>query len=255
MNTQEYIQSGILESYVLGLASDEERREVEDMCARYPEILQSRLDFEKALEEQAFANAVQPAPNVKANMLALIANETEAPSITAKEEAPVKKMYWLRYAAAACAILLAGSVYYNIVLSDRNKALRKEYDDSVTALNNIKEDIQVLQQNNNVKMAALNGTPASPQSFTTVYWDTTSHDVYLLINNLPKPASDKQYQLWAFLDGKPVDMGLIEITDKPLQLYKCNKAQNAQGFAITLEKRGREDVSVPGGDVMVVSKL
>ena len=104
-------------------------------------------------------------------------------------------------------------------------------------------------------MASLKGMDVSPASYTTVYWDTTSQDVYLMINNLPKPASDKQYQLWAFLDGKPSDMGLIEITEKPLQLYRLKKAQAAQAFAITLEKKGRSDVSTPAGDVYVMGKL
>lgn len=252
MNTQEYIQSGILESYVLGLASAEERKEFEAMCARYPEVLEARIAFEKNLEEQAFANAVSPGAGLKSKLMAQLAAENnQAP---AKKQAPVRSIGWIRYAAAACVILLAGSVYMNITLSGKNRALKKDYNNTVTALTDLKEELRVFQDAN-IKMASLNGTPTSPQSYTTVYWDTTSHDVYLLINNLPKPASDKQYQLWAFLDGKPVDMGLIEITDKPLQLYKCNKAQAAQGFAITLEKRNRPDISQPGGEIYVMSKL
>ena len=84
----------------------------------------------------------------------------------------------------------------------------------------------------------MDGTPVSPQSYTTVYWDTTSHDVYLLVNNLPKPASDQQYQLWALLNGQPIDMGMLEISEKPLQLYHMKNIQAAQAFAITLEKKG-----------------
>jgi hypothetical protein len=95
----------------------------------------------------------------------------------------------------------------------------------------------------------------SPASFATVYWDTASQDVYLMINNMPKPPSDKQYQLWAFLNDQPIDMGLIEITEKPLQLYRLKKAQAAQAFAITLEKKDRIDVSKPGGDLYVMGKL
>lgn len=104
-------------------------------------------------------------------------------------------------------------------------------------------------------MASMKGQDISPASYATVYWDTVSQDVYLMINNLPKPATDKQYQLWAFLDGKPTDMGIIEITEKPLQLYRLKKAQAAQAFAITLEKKERTDVSKPVGDLYVMGKL
>ena len=33
----------------------------------------------------------------------------------------------------------------------------------------------------------MKGMEISPASYATVYWDTTSHDVYLLVNNLPTP--------------------------------------------------------------------
>jgi anti-sigma-K factor RskA len=81
----------------------------------------------------------------------------------------------------------------------------------------------------------------SPSSFATVYWDTTSKDVYLLVNNLPVPAGDQQYQLWALLDGKPIDVGMIDnesfIGQKKL-LLRMKNVSGAQAFAITLEKKG-----------------
>jgi hypothetical protein len=69
----------------------------------------------------------------------------------------------------------------------------------------------------------------------------TSHDVYLLVNNLPKPASDEQYQLWALLKTnnqlQTIDLGMLQLSQKPLQVYKMTNAQAAQAFAITLEKK------------------
>ena len=252
MNTQEYILSGIIESYVLGLASDEERREFEQMCTQYPEVLQARTAFELALEKQAMENAIAPSFDVKAKIFDEI-NSTG--KIVSMQAATAKKVSWFKYAAAASVILLAGSIYWNISLSNKNKSLQNNFNTTIAELNNVKKDIEILQQNPNVKMAAMNGQPISPKSYATVYWDTASQDVYLMINNMPKPASDKQYQLWAFLDGQPIDMGLIEITEKPLQLYRLKKAQAAQAFAITLEKKDRSDISKPGGDVYVLGKL
>jgi hypothetical protein len=50
MNVKEYISSGIVESYVLGLASEAERQEFEQNCVQYPEIAQARTAFELSLE-------------------------------------------------------------------------------------------------------------------------------------------------------------------------------------------------------------
>lgn len=254
MNTQEYILSGIVESYVLGLASDEERREFEQMCQQYPEVLAARTSFELALEKQAMEHAVHPAPNIKDKIFKQISIGPSA-KVISMDTMPVKQSNWLKYAAAACFILLAGSLYYNVSLYTKNKGLKNDYNNTVAKLNGVEKDIQTITGNSNIKMASMKGQEASPASYATVYWDTTSQDVYLMINNMPKPASDKQYQLWAFLDGKPIDMGLIEITEKPLQLYRLKKAQAAQAFAITLEKKGRPDISKPEGTLYVMGKL
>ncbi len=237
---------------MLGLASEIERNEFENMCNQYPEILAARNAFELALEKQAIQNAITPSADVKRKLFDEIKSTAKVVSIA---EGSDKKINWFKFAAAASIVLLAGSLYFNISLLNKNQRLNNNYDNSVAKLNDLEKDFQILQQNPYVKMASLKGQPISPESYTTVYWDTASQDVYLMINNLPKPASDKQYQLWAFLDGQPIDMGLIEISEKPLQLYRLKKAQAAQAFAITLEKKGREDVSKPGGEVYVFGDL
>ena len=238
MNTQEYISSGIVESYVLGLASDEERREFENMCDQYPELLAARTAFELALEKQAMENAIAPPAELKNKIAEQIG---AAGKVVSMQSAPVRKISWLKYAAAASVILLAGSLYFNISLYSKNKNLQGEYDKTVAKLNDIEKDIQVLQQNPNVKMASMKGMEISPESYATVYWDTTSHDVYLLTNNLPIPASDKQYQLWALLNGKPVDLGVFDIKKERL-LIQAKNTQGAEAFAITLENKGGSPV-------------
>jgi anti-sigma-K factor RskA len=247
VNVQDYISSGIVESYVLGLASPEEQSEFERMCRQYPEVLQARIDFELAMEQQAFQNAIAPPPALKQRVMDAIA-PAEAKVIPIDTIVPVVKGDWFKYAAAACAVLLAGSLYWNISQYNRNKKARTEYaqlqnsyDTTVAALEEMKKDVDMLTGKNTVKMAAMKGLDASPASYATVYWDSTSKDVYLLVNNLPKPPSEKQYQLWALLDGQPIDVGMIDnnffIGQKKL-LLKMKNVNGAQAFAITLEEKG-----------------
>ena len=251
MDIKEYISSGIVESYVLGLASDEERKEFEQLCKQYPELPAARTDFELALEKQAMENAIVPAPGLKDKIFGQIGGTGKVVSMNAT---PARKTNWLKYAAAACVLLLAGSVYYNISLYNKNKGLKNNYDNTVARLNEVEKDMQVLQQNPNIKMASMKGLDASPQSYATVYWDTTSHDVYLLANNLPAAASDKQYQLWAIFNGKPVDLGVFDFKKEKL-LIQAKNVQGAEAFAITLEKKGRSNTTVPEGTMVVMGKL
>ncbi len=56
-----FIRSGLIELYVLGLATPDERGEVDRMAVLYPEVLQEIYSFSEALEKQAHLHAV-PTP-------------------------------------------------------------------------------------------------------------------------------------------------------------------------------------------------
>lgn len=243
MNLQEYISSGIVESYVLGLASPEEQHEFEQNCAQYPEVLEARIAFETSLEQQAMNNAIAPPASLKGQVMAAVSKNDSAAAarVVAIDSAPVLKTNWLKYAVAAAVILLAGSLFWNISLYNQNRRLKNDYTATVGKLADLEKDMAMIVNNPDVKMAAMKGMEAAPTAMATVYWDTTSKDVFLLVNNLPAPPSDKQYQLWALLNGQPVDLGMVDnkvLIGQRRLLLKMKNAAGAQAFAITLEKAG-----------------
>lgn len=249
MNIKEYISRGVVESYVLGLLTAQERFEFEKYCETYPELKAARETFELAIEKQAMENAIASPIELKKKISSQIFEEkkTNLTRVISIESTPSKKFNWAKLAAAAAVILLAGSIWWNMSLKNENNKLRtdlsqiqKDLDSSQQRITEMQSDARIIQKEG-MKMVSLGGTANSPRSFATVYWDTTSHDVYLLVNNLPKPATDEQYQLWAILQSNgqltPIDLGILEMTQKPLQVYRMKNAQAAQAFAITLEKK------------------
>jgi len=71
-NISEYIDSGVIESYVLGMADDRESLELEEMCLLYPEVKKAVNQFEIALEQTALAAAVDPDPIIKPLLMATL---------------------------------------------------------------------------------------------------------------------------------------------------------------------------------------
>lgn len=256
MNVQEYISSGIIESYVLGLASPEERAEFENMCASYAEVQAARDAFELALEKYALANAVEPPAFLKNDIFEKTQAGTEKNSSrnirSSNGRGHVVPMGWLRYIAVASILLLVASTILNYYFFSQYKEYSAKYEQLAQGQEQMASANQILQAKLQdyesafsmikdpamavVKMPGLPTSP-SPGSLTTVYWDTRSKDVYLLINNLPQPATDKQYQLWALVDGKPVDAGVFDFKEGSF-FIKMKNIPQAQAFAITLEKKG-----------------
>lgn len=275
MNINEYIASGIVESYVLGLAGEEDAATFEQMCLQYPEVREAREQFEILLEKQQLAQAVAVPAEVRSKIFAQIEVEasqqagSNAGSATIKEllpskgGSPVIRLKWLRSAAAASILLLAASVALNIYFFKRYNTTRAQYQELLARNTEMAGNQKVMQTRLDnyeqllaspamipVKMAGTNvpNSPA-PQSMAIVYWDSQSKDVYLMASQMPVPASDKQYQLWAIVDGKPVDAGVFDVS-KSQGLVKMKHIPRAQAFAVTLEKRGGS--SVPTLDQMYV---
>ncbi len=60
MNLQDYILSGIVESYVMGLANPEESIEFERMCDAHSEVRAARNAFELQLEQAFIQQNLEP---------------------------------------------------------------------------------------------------------------------------------------------------------------------------------------------------
>jgi len=253
VNVQEYILSGVVESYVLGLSGAEERAEFERMCAAHSEVRAARDAFEQLLEKQLVSQAIAPPSNLKSKIIADIEIENDkrqGKKVVSMKKLPSVQSGWLRYVAAASVILLVGSTILNFYFFTQYKTYISKYTELIASQNQLASQNQNLQtklQNYESMMDMIRDTamaivkmPATPDGpiiggQTTVYWNTNSKDVYLVVNNLPKPADDKQYQLWAIVDGKPVDAGVFDISNG---LMKMKNIPQAQAFAITLEPKG-----------------
>jgi len=242
-----YIESGIIESYVLGLASPEETAELESLRTRYPELDAAIRAFEQKVELQGFRDGVRPPVHIRENLL-----ETLQPEF-AKEEPIIKSITgnihpgWRIAAAASVILFLASAVWaglmynrYNKLSQDYNKLQLsfKELEDQTREerekFNTLYAEVQIMQDSS-VLQIRMKGVPGRENSLATVFWNRSTAEVYLLSNNLPQPAAGKQYQLWAIVDGKPVDAGVI---GDCVTLCKLKNIPAAQAFAITLEKRG-----------------
>ena len=303
MNLNDYISSGIVESYVLGLADEAERSEFEHMCAAHEEVWAARNAFELSLEKHALDDAVLPPQQIIKNRLfnelsiVLAAtpeqelNKTKtgahdpekgfndsvrgfnhdgrsSKNSTVMPGKLVSGTGWVKYLAAASVLLLVASTVLNFYLFRQYKDYSERYSSLLasqtqladnnralqTSIENFQETMDLIKDPNTsvIKMTGTlvpkNGSP-DPSSLATIYWNKNSSKVYLLVNALPKPASDKQYQLWAIVDGKPVSAGVFNM-DQAGAMLKMTNVTKAEAFAVTLEKSGGSEI--PQGAMYVL---
>ena len=72
VDVNNYINSGIIEEYVLGLCSNEDKLEVEQLAQSHPEILSAINDFSQSIEHYTNENSIEPNPAIKPMLIATI---------------------------------------------------------------------------------------------------------------------------------------------------------------------------------------
>ena len=87
VNIELYLQSGIVESYALGLATPLEVAEFEQLLPHYPELKERLSDFEYQLELFAIDNEVPPPPGTKERIEARLRDAAGTPGDPAGQRA------------------------------------------------------------------------------------------------------------------------------------------------------------------------
>lgn len=248
MNLKDYISSGILEAYLLDEVTPQEKVDVHRMLSLHPELKQELNRLEETLEAFAQKSAIAPRKEGKDIILAKI--KKTPPGIPQNKIVLLKSqnIFW-KYAAAASVTIALGASYaaYNyrqqwqetnvalLTLVAQNQRVAQDYNVVNQKLVKIQDDFSIIENTAFLKVA-MKGTASEPNAHTSVYWNASTEEVFLSIQNLKEISKDNQFQLWAIVDGKPVDAGVFDIGASGL--LKMKSIKGATAFAVTIEPRG-----------------
>jgi anti-sigma-K factor RskA len=267
-----YIESGILELYVLGDVTAEERAQVEAMALKHPAIKAELDEIERSLELYANENAVEPSEGqrdrILNSLLTNFADDNNFPSrkaVVADNVVPFerpKETNFYKYAFAACFALLVVSVaalisVYNHLQQSNNllASLQTQNQHFSNRVNLMDHELSIFRDPS-FKMLKLQGTKKSPNSALMVAWSPVKKKVMIDMAEANMPANDQshQYQLWALVGGKPVDLGVFDADTTSKDMKEMKSIASADAFAVTLEPRGGSPTPTMD-EMMVIGKF
>jgi anti-sigma-K factor RskA len=250
VSINDIISSGLLEEYVLGIASEENTRHVEHWMNIYPEIKREVEEMRSSMERYAESYSMKPSAAVKDKIFARIsdAQPETTPVVSLPKEGTAKVVTMrsnAKWLAAASVLLLVVSLVLNYIFYNKYDSInnelavtRQQLDEQKQLAGAMNQDMEVVK-NKEAMPVVLNGTPHTPDALAKIFWMKNTGDVYVEASNLPAVPAGKQYQLWAIVDGKPVDAGMISNSKKDIyHIQKMKSFGKAEAFAITLEKQG-----------------
>lgn len=249
MEAKQLIESGALELYVLGSLPAEEMAAIDELRKQNKEVNLEIFRIENALEEFAFAQARKPKPELKEEIAKRIGLGLELDLDMENVKSIIIHLKpVLRFAAAAGIALIvvfagATAYFYSKFNTARSELAVLKQDQTVLAQQTkfiqsqneaIKQQLAVVTSPANTQVV-LKGLPLSPTSSAVIYWNKNTGAAYINCAGLPAVAANEQFQLWAIVGGKPVDMGVLS---KDCSIAEMKNVQNAVAFAITLEPLG-----------------
>jgi hypothetical protein len=230
MDIQQYISSGIIETYVMGLCSPVEEKELEALRIQYPELEKTICDYETAMEKNMLQHITLPDIKTDERIFETIDRlSNSAPVIPIQ---PIKRS-WLKPFAIAASVLLLISAGFNYYLFQQTKKT-----DSVTTITGLPLRDYEVMKNPRITPVAMYGVGYHSICRCTMFWDKSTGKMYIMIHHLPKSSSSKDYQLWATVDGKPVSVGIIQDDIRGRFIEMNDVPAGANAFIVTLENAG-----------------
>lgn len=261
MNIKQYIETGILDNYVLGLVTESERAEVEQYAKQYPEIQQELDAIENALADYAQLHEVAPPAHLKAKVLEEIDRLSMTTSSTATPPIHTSANRGLLGLLGLLFLLSAGAAFYfygqsksvEENLSNQNKALQDDLEDCETRAANLERQNQCLNdlinfmnEDDAAEVTKMNSTDDTATPIAAVYWNPTTEEAFVDVGKLPEPPEGHQYQLWGFVDGTPVSMDMIDLEAETGCLSPVRYIPEAKIYAVSIEPAGAEQAGPTG---------
>lgn len=235
MDKKTFLQSGLLKRYLLGLTSEEENQEIEQVMSLYPELRNEVENMQGSLA-----------------LYAKVQMEKDLEQIKSQEQIINKGVSSGRANAYGLWLSLAFSIVLGIWcvgLQWRLQGLKNQYAQMKANYARLEERCNT-EQNNRTQVAShytfvchphthpvfIHGTQLAPQAQATVYWNEQQQQALCHLSALPKAPHGKQYQLWADVNGAMVDMGVLKFI--PDQLQQVAFIPGAESLNITLEPIG-----------------
>ena len=252
MNIREYIESGTIELYVMNALSESEAAQVEALALQNPEILAEIEEVQSVMQLYAQTYAQTPRPELKDQILNKIQSDLNAGKVPNNSFRPglptatggTSGFSFTRILPWLAVVGLASSSFY--FYQNHQKTLKAKEDceqtQNLTELKNKKAvadlnlKLDVLKSPGTKTVELKSVIKTEKDYLAIVYWNAVKSATFLTIQNLPEPPANKQYQLWAIVDKKPVDAGVFEYNLTALHTMK--NFEEAQAFAVTLEPEG-----------------
>merc|ERR1712146_657169 len=197
------------------------------------------------LEIIAKAGAVDVPKNILGNILDALEEKNDTKVIQLVQH---RKTPWYTIAATAAAVLFAASTFFlyqknknlldeNNVVVDEIYDLRSDIEKNNSKLDELSKELMKLN-NPDAKKYVFNGNERAKDLKTVAYINPVDKTSMIDVITLPQLPKEQHYQIWAELQDKMVNLGILDESDRKLK--QIPYMEDALALSIKIGKDGEE---------------
>lgn len=238
---------------MLGLLSEAEAREVEQVVMSYPEVRAELSAMEDALTQYAIAKGIpmpEQLPERIVKRIELLDKPKAEP--TPKTGSAGRGTGRGNGGLILLGVLLAGALVGLFLLWSRNSQLQENNNNLQAELQSTQDSCAVIQdelteislhlailRSEGNETYIMRGTPANPGAIANIYYNPQDRRAFLDIRELPPPPPGQQYQLWGLNASGPISMDVFDLPPADtIQFIEVPFIENVSQFAVSLEPQG-----------------
>ncbi|WP_273567759.1 anti-sigma factor [Maribacter halichondriae] len=229
-----FLDSDLLEKYLLGTTTRQEAFQVERYIAMYPEVRETFDELQDNLEEFAKLHAIKAPEGLKEKIVARIKAENRGR----------KRFFKYAIAASFAALMFAGASYFfwnqNQSLQEQNTIVTNEIHDLKENMREQLEDVRnqfIVLNNPQTKKYNVKGNKKAKDLKAVAYINPVKKLSYINVSNLPNLPESQVFQMWAEVNGEMINLGVIKEAEGQEKLMALPYAEKAIGY-ITIEPHG-----------------
>ena len=231
---REFLDSDLLERYLMDQLTVAENARVERYIAMYPEVRKDYEELQENLETYARLYAVHPPHTLRDRIMMGVR----------RERAGRRRFFGYSIAASVAALFLAGASFFfwnqNQNLQEENALVNNKIRVLEADMKEQLEDVRnqfIVLNNPQTRKFMVNGNKKARELKAIAYVNPVKKLSYINVRNLPNLPEDKDYQMWAEVNGEMVNLGVLrQIGDKD-KLMALPYGEKGVSY-ITIEPKG-----------------
>ncbi len=246
-NINSFLESGLLEKYLIGDTTVSEIEKVETYISNYPEVKSQYDLLQVNLEIISKLNAVE-APKDSLNTVLEALDDKPVITLHTKQR---RVSMWYGIAASAAAILFAVTSFYfynqnqillneTLIVDEEIQDLRSDINDTNIKLESVMKQFMRLN-NPETEKYIIRGNKRAKNLKTVAYINPKEKTSMIEVVSLPQLPEEQCYQMWAQMQDNMVNLGILNATDR--DLISIPYTENALGFNITIEPKGGNETA------------